>query len=128
MSAITTTRTLTILAVDDAPQNLSLLSDLLEIHYKVKLAPTGARALTIATSTPPDLILLDIMMPEMDGYEVIRRLKDHQASKHIPVIFVTSLTGPEHRARGLELGAVDYIVKPINPDLLLAAVRKHIAP
>lgn len=126
MPDITPTPTHTILAVDDAPQNLSLLSDLLEVRYKVKLAPSGARALTIATRTPPDLILLDIMMPEMDGYEVIRRLKDHHASKNIPVIFVTSLTGEGHKAKGLELGAVDYITKPINPELLLATVSQHL--
>jgi putative two-component system response regulator len=120
-------RTRTVLVVDDTPQNLSLISDLLESHYQVKLASGGERALAIISANPPDLILLDIMMPGMDGYEVCRRLKDNPASKEIPVIFVTSLADSENRAMGLDLGAVDYLTKPIDPDMLLASVAKHIA-
>lgn len=116
-----------ILVVDDTPQNLSLMSELLEEHYAVKLAPSGARALKIATTTPPDLILLDIMMPEMDGYEVCRQLKADPACKDIPVIFVTAMTDVEDEEKGLTLGAVDYLAKPISPPIMLARVRNQLA-
>ena len=96
-----------ILVVDDTPQNLSLMCELLEQDYTLKLATSGARALKIATaSTPPDLILLDIMMPEMDGYEVCRQLKADPATADIPVIFVTALAEIENEEQGFALGAV----------------------
>ena len=117
----------TVLVVDDTPQNLSLMSDLLEDDYAVKLAPSGARALKIVAANLPDLILLDIMMPDMDGYEVCRRLKADPQSRDIPVIFVTALDGTEDEARGLGLGAVDYLTKPVNPSILHARVRTHLA-
>lgn len=117
----------TLLVVDDIPQNLSLISEILEKDYTVKLAPNGARALAIASNSQLDLILLDIMMPEMDGYEVCRRLKADPACKDIPVIFVTALTEVENRENGLLLGAVDYLTKPIVPDLLLACIQFHLA-
>ena len=117
----------TVLVVDDTPQNLSLMSGLLEDHYSVKLAPSGARALKIAATTPPDLILLDVMMPEMDGYEVCRQLKANEATRHIPVIFVTAMTEAESEEAGLALGAVDYVTKPINPAIVLARVRNQLA-
>lgn len=118
----------TILVVDDTPQNLSLLSDLLEDLYNVKLATSGARALKIATTAPhPDLILLDIVMPEMDGYTVCRELKADPACKDIPVIFVTAMTEIENEETGLALGAVDYITKPISPSIVLARIRNQIA-
>jgi class 3 adenylate cyclase len=116
-----------VLVVDDTPQNLSLMRDLLEAHYTVKLAPTGARALEIAFATPPDLILLDIMMPGMDGYEVCRTLKANPASKDIPVIFVTAMAEIEDEEIGLSLGAVDFLTKPISPPIVLARVRSQLA-
>ncbi len=117
----------TLLVVDDAPQNLSLMSDILEQDYSVKLAPSGARALAIVAAQIPDLILLDIVMPEMDGYEVCARLKASVATYDIPIIFVTSLDGADDETRGLALGAVDYLTKPINPDILKARVYTHLA-
>lgn len=117
----------TILVVDDTPQNLSLMSDLLEGQYAVKLAPSGARALKIATTNPPDLILLDIMMPDMDGYEVCRQLKANPACKDIPVIFVTAMHEIVDEEAGLSVGAVDYLTKPISPPIVLARVRNQLA-
>ena len=117
----------TILVVDDAPDNLSLMNGLLKGDYKVKVANSGERALKVVAETPPDLILLDIMMPGMDGHEVCRRLKDDPASRDIPVIFLTAKTEIEDEKRGLELGAVDYITKPISPPIVLARVKNHLA-
>ena len=116
-----------ILVVDDTPENLALISELLRGDYKVRIAPNGARALQIAEATPPDLILLDIMMPEMDGYEVLRRLRAEPRTSEIPVIFLTAMTSAGDEERGLQLGAVDYIVKPISPPIVLARVRNHLA-
>lgn len=117
----------TLLIVDDAPQNLSLLSGLLDRDYRVKLATSGARALEIVAAGKPDLILLDIVMPEMDGYEVCARLKANVDTYDIPIIFVTSLDGTDDEARGLALGAVDYLTKPVNPAILQARVHTHLA-
>jgi putative two-component system response regulator len=117
----------TVLVVDDTPDNLSLMSDLLRSDYKVKLAPSGERALQILEGeSKPDLILLDIMMPDMDGYEVLRRLQFSPDTEDIPVIFLTALNAAEDESIGLELGAVDYISKPINPAIVLARVRNHL--
>ena len=116
-----------VLVIDDTPQNLSLMRDLLDAHYVVKLAPSGARGLEIAAATKPDLILLDVMMPDMDGYEVCRRLKATHACADIPVIFVTAMTETENEEEGLALGAVDYITKPISPPIVLARVRSQLA-
>ena len=116
-----------VLVIDDTPQNLSLMRDLLDPHYTVKLAPSGARGLEIASATPPDLILLDVMMPDMDGYEVCRRLKAMPACTDIPVIFVTAMTETENEEEGLALGAVDYLTKPISPPIVLARVRSQLA-
>lgn len=116
-----------ILVVDDTPQNLSIMHDVLESDYIVKLANNGARALKIAATTPPDLILLDIMMPEMDGYEVCQRLKADPATSWIPVIFVTALTESTNEQQGFDVGAVDYITKPISPPVVLARVKSHLA-
>ena len=115
-----------VLVIDDTPQNLSLMRDLLAPHYTVKLAPSGARGLEIAAATPPDLILLDIMMPDMDGYEVCRRLKAMLGCSDIPVIFVTAITDTQNEEKGLALGAVDYITKPISPPIVLARIRTHL--
>ena len=118
----------TLLAVDDTADNLTLLNDLLCRQYKVKLANSGEKALRIAAATPsPDLILLDIMMPEMDGYEVCRQLKLQPATRDIPVIFLTARSDAEAERAGLEAGAVDYVTKPFNPPVLLARVRTHLA-
>jgi len=117
----------TVLVVDDTPTNLSLMSDLLEALYTVKVATGGARALKIARSdTPPDLILLDIMMPEMDGYEVCRQLQADERTRGIPVIFLTARNEASDEQQGLELGAVDYITKPISPPIVLARVKSHL--
>lgn len=117
----------TILIVDDQPVNVDVLSELLKPAYRVKVALSGAQALNLVTLDPPDLILLDIMMPEMDGYEVCRQLKQNPLTAPIPVIFVTALTDVIDENRGFELGAVDYITKPISPSILQARVRTHLA-
>lgn len=114
----------TILIVDDTPDNLTLLSQLLKEDYRIRLAQSGAKALEITTSdNPPDLVLLDIMMPEMDGFEVARRMREHPSSESIPVIFVTAMTSDDARMKGLDLGAVDFITKPIDPVTLKHRVR-----
>jgi CheY-like chemotaxis protein len=117
-----------VLVVDDTPANLRILSDALRGEFELALAPSGQRALDIAFSDePPDLILLDIMMPEMDGYEVCRRLKADERTRDVPVLFVTAMAEAEDEAKGLELGAIDYLTKPINPSLVKARVRNHLA-
>lgn len=116
----------TILVVDDTPANLSLMSRLLKDTYRVKVANSGERALEIAQSdAPPDLILLDIMMPGMDGYEVCRRLKADNATKDIPIIFLTAMADVENESMGFALGAVDYISKPFNKTVVKARIRVH---
>ncbi len=117
----------TILIVDDAPDNLTYLSALLKDAYQTKVATSGERALRIAETAPmPDLILLDISMPEMSGYEVCQRLKENEQTRTIPVIFLTAMSEAEDEEKGLELGAVDYITKPIRPPILRARVRTHL--
>jgi len=121
------TKKATILVVDDTPDNLILMDSLLKDNYKVKIANGGEKALRIAASeSPPDLILLDIMMPGMDGYEVCQRLKRDPRTMNIPVIFLTAKAELEDEKRGLELGAVDYITKPISPPIVMARVKNHI--
>ncbi|HQS58448.1 MAG: two-component system response regulator [Gallionellales bacterium 35-53-114] len=118
----------TILVVDDTPDNLTLMSTLLKDEYTVKVANSGVNALRISVSDrPPDLILLDIMMPGMDGYEVCRLLKLDARTKNIPVIFLTAKSDMEDEKNGLRLGAVDYITKPISPSIVLARVKNHLA-
>lgn len=113
-----------LLIVDDTPDNLTLLSQLLKDEYRVRLAQNGAKALEICTSdNAPDLVLLDIMMPDMDGFEVARRMREHPTSENTPVIFVTAMTSDDARMKGLDLGAVDFITKPINPLSLKYRVR-----
>jgi hypothetical protein len=109
----------TILVVDDTPENLQLLAGLFRDRFKVKIAHNGEKALAICQSdAPPDLILLDVMMPGMDGFEVARRLREHHASECTPIIFVTAMTDDASRHQGLSLGAIDYVFKPIDPGLL----------
>ncbi|AXS80788.1 two-component system response regulator [Dechloromonas sp. HYN0024] len=115
-----------VLVIDDTPANLSLLNQLLRTHYRVKLANGGARGLELAVSARPDLILLDVMMPDMDGYEVCRRLKADPVTAGIPVIFLTAKAGADDEEFGLEVGAVDFIRKPIAPSVVLARVRNHL--
>jgi putative two-component system response regulator len=117
----------TVLVVDDTPDNLALMSALLRTVYRVKLASSGARALQITAARPlPDLILLDIMMPEMDGYEVMRQLRADPETSDIPVIFLTAMSAADDEQTGLDMGAVDYITKPINPAIVMARVHNHI--
>jgi putative two-component system response regulator len=116
----------TILIVDDTPDNLSLMTALLKDEYRVKVAHNGERALVLAKSQPPALILLDIMMPGIDGYEVCRRLKTDPDTETIPVIFLTAKAEVEDETLGLQLGAVDYIVKPISPPIMLARIKTHL--
>lgn len=116
-----------VLVVDDTPENLSLLSNLLKEEYRVKVANNGEQALRIAESeTPPALILLDIMMPGMDGYEVCRRLKAGPSTRDIPVIFLTAKIDIEDERKGLDAGAADYITKPISPPIVLSRIRIHL--
>ncbi|MCG9750294.1 two-component system response regulator [Vibrio brasiliensis] len=115
-----------VLVVDDNAENRVLLSGLLKPHYKVLVATNGKQALSLAESKLPDIILLDIMMPEMDGYEVCLRLKDNSDTAFIPVIFLTAKTQIEDEQRGFEVGAVDYILKPISPPILLARIATHL--
>ena len=118
----------TVLVADDTPENIDLLSGLLRQDYRVKVATSGEKALAIINSDdPPDLILLDIMMPGMNGYDVCRRIKANPDRRSIPVIFVTAMTSIEDERLGLEVGAVDYITKPISPPIVCARVRTHLA-
>ena len=114
----------TILVVDDTPDNLLLVSHLFNDTYRVRIAHNGEKALHICQSNdPPDLVLLDIMMPDMDGFEVARLMREHPTSVSIPIIFITAMTGETERHRGMELGAVDFVTKPIDPDSLKLRVR-----
>jgi len=115
-----------ILIVDDTPANIKILSNLLQADYDISGATSGAVALELASSEQaPDLILLDIMMPEMDGYDVCRQLKKNKNTEKIPVLFVTAMNEIEDETLGLSLGAVDYITKPINPPIVKARVDSH---
>ncbi len=114
----------TLLLVDDTPENLTVLGEILMPFYRVRVVNSGARALHAAVTEPrPDLILLDVMMPEMDGYEVITRLRANPETREIPVIFITALDATEDETHGLELGAVDFITKPVRPPIVLMRVR-----
>lgn len=116
-----------ILVVDDNPDNLAVIGDLLRPDYQVRVANSGARALRLVYVEPlPDLILLDVMMPGMDGHEVLERLQANPRSRDIPVIFVTALDREQDQVSGFELGAVDYITKPIMPPVLQARVHTHL--
>ncbi|MFC0348397.1 response regulator [Undibacterium danionis] len=116
-----------VLIVDDTPDNITLLSALLKDNYRIKIATNGIKALHIAATSPaPDLILLDVMMPEMDGYETCRRLKENPMTADIPVIFLTAKSQVSDEEMGLKLGAVDYISKPISPPIVLARVATQL--
>jgi len=116
-----------ILVVDDTPLNISVITGALKDTYRTKVATNGPKALTIAAAEEkPDLILLDVMMPEMDGYEVCRRLKADPSTREIPVIFLTAQTEAEDETRGFEVGAVDYVHKPFSPAVMKARVHTHL--
>ena len=118
----------TVLIVDDTPANLDLLVEILRSDYRTKVAISGEKALELAFSaTPPDLVLLDITMPGLNGYEVCQRLKANPSTSNIPVIFVTAMSEVDDETRGLELGGVDYITKPISPPIVKARVKSHLA-
>ena len=112
-----------ILIVDDEPQNLAALRHVLDEHYMLAFATSGEMALEVVAKRQPALILLDVRMPDLDGFEVCRRLKANPALEAIPVIFVTSLADVWDEARGFEVGAVDYITKPISPAIVWC--RRH---
>lgn len=116
-----------ILIVDDERLNLNVLSDLLRQDYRVVLAKNGNQALDrVNSENPPDLVLLDVLMPKMDGYEVLRKMKSSDETKDIPVIFITALDSEHDEARGLEMGAVDYIRKPFHPPIVMARIKNHL--
>jgi response regulator RpfG family c-di-GMP phosphodiesterase len=116
----------TILVVDDTPEDVVLLVEFLKGVFRVKVALKGSRALELAAAEPPDLILLDVMMPEMDGYDVCRKLKGDPATREIPVLFLTSKDSLQNEARGFASGGADYITKPFSPALVLARVRTQL--
>jgi putative two-component system response regulator len=118
----------TVLLVDDVAENIDILNAVLSPYYRTRVALDGEKALSICSSAnPPDLILLDIMMPGMDGYQVCTRLKSNPDTRDIPVIFVTAMGDLEDEQFGLEVGAVDYLTKPVSPAIVLARVRTHLA-
>jgi putative two-component system response regulator len=128
MSEMDVTEKATVLIVDDTAENLTLMNGLLKDLYKTRIANSGERALKLAAQEPlPDLVLLDIMMPGMDGYEVCKRLQSERATMNIPVIFLTAKDQVEDEKKGFELGAVDYITKPISPPIVLARVKTQLA-
>ncbi len=114
-----------ILIVDDSPDIIHILNNILK-GYKIYVAKNGKNALKIAYEQQPDLILLDIVMPEMDGYEVLKKLKENESTVHIPVVFVSGLSEEDDEARGLELGALDFITKPFKSNLIKARVHNHL--
>jgi putative two-component system response regulator len=116
----------TLLVVDDGPENLRLMHELLHRHYHLRVASNGAMALQIARRSPPDLILLDVMMPDMDGYDVCRQLQGDPLTRDVPVLFLTARQQAEDQQYGLDLGAVDYLSKPLEPTVLLARVRNQL--
>ncbi len=115
-----------ILIVDDEPTNIEILNEILQGDYRILFSTNGEDAIKIAHAKQPDLILLDVMMPGMDGNEVCTKLKASQDTTHIPIIFVTAMTEAKYEAMGLQLGAVDYISKPINPAIVQLRVRNHL--
>ncbi len=115
-----------LLVVDDQPINIQVMYQAFAGEYQVFMATSGEQALSICKTNPPDLILLDVMMPGIDGFEVCRQLKDDDATAHIPVIFVTAHTDAAQETHGLSVGAVDFISKPVNPDVVRARVKTHL--
>lgn len=119
---------MTVLLVDDSLANLTIFGEVLAPFYNVRVANSGRRALEVVDTQPtPDIILLDVMMPQMDGYAVLQALREDPRHRDIPVIFVTAVDENENEEFGLALGAVDFISKPVKPALLLARVRTHLS-
>ncbi|MCW5628519.1 MAG: response regulator [Rhodoferax sp.] len=117
-----------ILIVDDTPTNLALMVELLQPHYRTRVALNGEKAIALALGTePPDLILLDVMMPGLSGYDVCRRIKADPRTRDIPIIFLSAMGAVEDETLGLQLGGVDYVTKPIRPAIVLARIRTHLA-
>lgn len=117
----------TILVVDDNKENISVIGGLLkDLKYRIAIATSGIKALELVEEHEVDLILLDIMMPEIDGYEVCRKLKENPKTRGIPVIFLTAKTDPDDLVKGFDLGAVDYVTKPFNKAELIARVNTHL--
>jgi putative two-component system response regulator len=116
-----------VLVVDDQPDNLHVMKQILMQHYQLLFAKDGDRALALAAEQNPDLILLDVMMPGIDGFETCKRLKQEKKTRHIPVIFVTAMSDIEDEAYGFELGAVDYIAKPVSAAIVRARVKTHLS-
>jgi len=114
------------LIVDDEPANIEVISAALEDEYEICFATSGEEAIEVTRAASPDIILLDVLMPGMDGYEVCRRLKADPMNADIPVIFITGLGDQEAEARGLELGAIDYVTKPIQPGIVRARIHNHV--
>lgn len=118
----------TILVVDDQPENIDVLRGILRAHYRVRVATSGQQALETAVMEPvPDMVLLDVSMPDMDGYEVCRRLRRNISTHRIPVIFVSALCSADDELRGFEAGGADYITKPVSPGRVLARIKTHLA-
>ena len=117
----------TVMVVDDVPDNITLFTELLKDQYRVRIALNGERALRLIQEEQPDIILLDVMMPVMDGYETCRRLKEDERLRDIPVIFLTAKNEPRDENIGLNLGAVDYITKPVNPQIFLSRIKAHLS-
>ena len=116
----------TVLIVDDVPENVQILGELLSQEYNTYFALSGAEALRLAEQVRPDLIMLDVMMPVMDGYKVCHCLKTNETFSETPIIFITALDRPEEESKGLTLGAADYITKPFHPDLVRLRVHNHL--
>ena len=117
----------TVLIVDDVGTNIDVLKAILEDNYDIKIALNGGTALEIAAKEPhPDIILLDVMMPEMNGYEVCTKLKSDPITSQIPVLFVTALDDTQFEVQGFDVGGVDFITKPVVPELVLARVKTHL--
>ncbi len=115
-----------ILIIDDSPGSIQMLAGILEADHEVYFATDGARGLELAREQAIDLILLDVVMPGMDGYQVCRRLKEEPAVRHVPVLFITAMGELEGEEKGLELGAADYIAKPFSPAIVRARVATHL--
>jgi diguanylate cyclase (GGDEF)-like protein len=116
----------TILIADDSKANVTLLAAVLGEHYRIIVASSGFSAVEVAIERQPDLILLDVVMPGVDGFEVCRRLRAEERTRHIPIVFITGLNAAEDERRGLELGAIDFIAKPIQPAIVRLRVRNHL--
>ncbi|MEO5331185.1 MAG: fused response regulator/phosphatase [Magnetococcus sp. YQC-5] len=117
----------TVLIVDDEPLNVQVLAALLQKDYHIRFTTRGEKAVKLAISQNPDIILLDVVMPDMDGYAICKLLKENETTRNIPIIFVTALKEEEYEGIGLALGAVDYIIKPVNQTIVLARLKTHLA-